>query len=79
MERYRSGYGYKNISKALNIPWRTAKTIIKKWKAYGTTKIAYGAVYWARATLGKGTGAPACHVGVEGELPGRALPSLGSW
>ena len=28
----------KNISKALNIPWITVKTIIKKWKADGTTK-----------------------------------------
>ena len=24
-------------------------------------------------------GAPACHVSVAGESPGRALPSLGSW
>ena len=38
VERHRSGDGCKNISKALNIPWRTVKTIIKKWKAYGTTK-----------------------------------------
>ena len=38
-----------------------------------------GAVYWARATLGKGPGAPTRHVGIEWELPGRALPSLGSW
>ena len=30
--------GIKNISKALNIPWSTVKTMIKKWKAYGTTK-----------------------------------------
>ena len=40
---------------------------------------ATGAVYWAQATLGKGPGAPTRHVGIEGELPGRALPSLGSW
>ena len=33
-----------------------------------------GAVYWARVTLGKGPGAPTRHVGMEGELPGRALP-----
>ena len=32
VERYRSGVGYKNISKALNIPWSTVKTMIKKWK-----------------------------------------------
>ena len=34
---------------------------------------------WARVTLGQGPGAPACHVSIEGESPGRALPSLGSW
>ena len=38
VERNRSGDGYKNMSKALNILWSTVKTIIKKWKAYGTTK-----------------------------------------
>ena len=38
VERHRSGDGYKNISKALNIFQSTVKTIIKKWKAYGTTK-----------------------------------------
>ena len=32
------GMGIKNISKALNIPWSTVKTITKKWKVYGTTK-----------------------------------------
>ena len=32
------GMGIKNILKALNIPWSTVKTIIKKWKAYGPTK-----------------------------------------
>ena len=32
-------FRYKNISKALNIPWSTVKTMIKKWKAYGTAKI----------------------------------------
>ena len=38
VERHRSGDGYTYISKALNIPWSTVKIIIKKWKAYGTTK-----------------------------------------
>ena len=38
VEGHRSGDGYKNISKTLNIPWSTVKTIIKKWKTYGTTK-----------------------------------------
>ena len=37
VERHRSGDGYKDISKALNVPWSTVKTIMK-WKAYGTTK-----------------------------------------
>lgn len=37
VERYTSGEGYKNISKALKMPLRTVKTIIKKWKVYGTT------------------------------------------
>ena len=36
VERHSSADGYKNISKALNMPWSTVKTIIKKWKAYGT-------------------------------------------
>ena len=38
MERHRSGNGYNYFSKALNIPWSTVKTVIKKWKVYGTTK-----------------------------------------
>ena len=38
VERHRSGEGYKKISKALNIPWSTVKSIIKKWKVYGTTQ-----------------------------------------
>ena len=38
VEKHRSGDGYKNISKALNIPWSTVKRIINKWKVYGTTK-----------------------------------------
>ena len=29
--------GYKKISKTLNIPLSTVKSIIKKWKEYGTT------------------------------------------
>ena len=37
MEKYRSGLGYKKISEALNIPRSTIKSIIKKWKEYGTT------------------------------------------
>ena len=31
VERHRSGDGYKNISKALNISWSTVTTIINKW------------------------------------------------
>ena len=38
VERHRSGDGYKNISKALNIPWSTVKAINKKRKTYGSTK-----------------------------------------
>ena len=38
VERHGSGNECKNISKALNIPWSTVKTIIKKLKTYGTTK-----------------------------------------
>ena len=38
VERQRSGDGYKNISKALNILWSTVKTIIKKLKVYSTSK-----------------------------------------
>ena len=41
VERHRSGDGDKSTSKALNIPWSTVKTIIDKWKAYGTTKILH--------------------------------------
>ena len=32
-----------------------------------------------RGHPGKGLGATACHVSVVGEVPVRALPSLGSW
>ena len=38
VERHRSGNGYNYFSKALNIPWSTVKTVIKKWKVYDTTK-----------------------------------------
>ncbi|XP_044191145.1 histone-lysine N-methyltransferase EHMT2 isoform X7 [Thunnus albacares] len=37
IERYQSGEGYKRISKALNISRSTVRTVIKKWKEYGTT------------------------------------------
>ena len=37
VEKYRSGLGYKKVSETLNIPWSTIKSIIKKWKEYGTT------------------------------------------
>ncbi|MGH0117532.1 UNVERIFIED_CONTAM: hypothetical protein FKN15_038052 [Acipenser sinensis] len=36
-QKHQSGVGYKNISKALNIPQSTVKSIIKKWREYGTT------------------------------------------
>ena len=34
--KYKSGDGYRNISKSLNIPQSSVKSIIKKWKEYGT-------------------------------------------
>uniref|UniRef100_A0AAY5L6C3 Transposase Tc1-like domain-containing protein n=1 Tax=Esox lucius TaxID=8010 RepID=A0AAY5L6C3_ESOLU len=37
-ERYQSGEEYKIISKALDIPWNTVKTVIIKWRKYGTTE-----------------------------------------
>jgi transposase len=37
VKKYRSGVGYKKISKTFNIPWSTNKSIIKKCKEYGTT------------------------------------------
>ena len=37
VEMYRSGLGYKKISKTLNNPLNTIKSIINKWKEYGTT------------------------------------------
>ncbi|XP_029999679.1 E3 ubiquitin-protein ligase RNF181 isoform X1 [Sphaeramia orbicularis] len=36
IEKYKSGDGYKKISKSLNIPLSSIKSIIKKWKEYGT-------------------------------------------
>src|SRR4029434_10789585 len=35
IEKYKSREGYK-MSKALNIPWNSVKSIIKKLKEYGT-------------------------------------------
>ena len=40
VERHRSGDGYENISKTLNIPWSAVKTIIKKLKACSSFKVA---------------------------------------
>jgi transposase len=37
VEKYRSGLGYKKISKTLNITQSNIKSITKKWKEYGTT------------------------------------------
>ncbi|XP_077587656.1 histone-lysine N-methyltransferase NSD2 [Stigmatopora nigra] len=37
VQRFLSGEGYKRISKALNIPWNMVKTVIAKWRKYGTT------------------------------------------
>ncbi|KAM4031045.1 uncharacterized protein ACNLHF_018613 isoform 1-T2 [Anomaloglossus baeobatrachus] len=37
VESYQSGEGYKKISKSLDIPWNTVKTVIKKWHKFGTT------------------------------------------
>uniref|UniRef100_A0AAY5KGF8 Transposase Tc1-like domain-containing protein n=1 Tax=Esox lucius TaxID=8010 RepID=A0AAY5KGF8_ESOLU len=37
-ERYQSGEGWKIISKALDIPWNTVKTVIIKWRKYGATE-----------------------------------------
>lgn len=37
IQRYQSGEGCKRISKKLNIPWNTVKTIIIKWRKYGPT------------------------------------------
>ncbi|XP_075684685.1 succinyl-CoA:glutarate CoA-transferase isoform X3 [Rhinoderma darwinii] len=37
VERHQSGEEYQRISKALEIPWNTVKTVIKKWITFGTT------------------------------------------
>ncbi|XP_077572581.1 uncharacterized protein LOC144196367 isoform X1 [Stigmatopora nigra] len=37
VQRYQSGDGYKRISKALNIPWNTVKSVLVRWKKNGTT------------------------------------------
>ncbi len=37
VERHKSGDGYRRISKVLDIPWNTVKTVIIKWRKYGTT------------------------------------------
>lgn len=37
VEKYKSGLGYKKISKSLMIPRSTIKSIIIKWKEHGTT------------------------------------------
>ena len=37
VEKYRSELGYKKTSETLRIPRSTIKSIIKKWKEYGTT------------------------------------------
>jgi transposase len=36
VKKYRSALGNKKISETLNIPRSTIKSIIKKWKEYGT-------------------------------------------
>uniref|UniRef100_A0AAY5KP04 Transposase Tc1-like domain-containing protein n=1 Tax=Esox lucius TaxID=8010 RepID=A0AAY5KP04_ESOLU len=38
VKRYQSGERYKIISKALDIPWNTVKTVIVKVRKYGTTE-----------------------------------------
>uniref|UniRef100_A0AAY5KKQ0 Transposase Tc1-like domain-containing protein n=1 Tax=Esox lucius TaxID=8010 RepID=A0AAY5KKQ0_ESOLU len=37
VEKCKAGFGYKNISQALNIPRSTVQAIILKWKEYQTT------------------------------------------
>ncbi len=39
VKSYQSGEVYKIISKALDIPWNTVKTVIIKWRIYGATVI----------------------------------------
>uniref|UniRef100_A0AAY5KT08 Tc1-like transposase DDE domain-containing protein n=1 Tax=Esox lucius TaxID=8010 RepID=A0AAY5KT08_ESOLU len=38
VEKYQSGEGFKRISKVLNVPWNTVKTVIINWRKYGTTE-----------------------------------------
>ncbi|NP_001140081.1 high mobility group protein B1 [Salmo salar] len=38
VDRHRLGEGYKKISHTLSIPLGTVRSIIKKWKVYGTTE-----------------------------------------
>ena len=42
VERHKSGDGYQKISKALSMPRSTVKSIIKKWKVFGTTQTLPG-------------------------------------
>uniref|UniRef100_A0A8K9UU74 Tc1-like transposase DDE domain-containing protein n=1 Tax=Oncorhynchus mykiss TaxID=8022 RepID=A0A8K9UU74_ONCMY len=37
VKKFKAGFGYKNISQALNIPRSTVQVIILKWKEYQTT------------------------------------------
>uniref|UniRef100_A0A8C7S043 Tc1-like transposase DDE domain-containing protein n=1 Tax=Oncorhynchus mykiss TaxID=8022 RepID=A0A8C7S043_ONCMY len=37
VKKFKAGFGYKNISQALNIPRSTVQAIILKWKEYQTT------------------------------------------
>ncbi len=41
---YQSGEGYKRISKALDIPWNTVKTVIIEWRKYGATVTKYQSI-----------------------------------
>ena len=42
VDRHKSGDGYKKNSKALSVPRSTVKSIIKKWKVFGTTQTLAG-------------------------------------
>uniref|UniRef100_A0A9J7XIJ6 Transposase Tc1-like domain-containing protein n=1 Tax=Cyprinus carpio carpio TaxID=630221 RepID=A0A9J7XIJ6_CYPCA len=42
VDMHKSGDGYKKISKALSMPRSTVKSIIKKWKVFGTTRTLPG-------------------------------------
>lgn len=39
VKRYQLGEVSKRISKALDVPWNTVKTVIIKWRKYGATVI----------------------------------------